>query len=550
MHIDSQTTHRNGKTYTRHLLRTSYRDGKKVCKKTIANLSHCSEAEIDAIKLALKHRNDLAQLGTIGGGIKLVQGLAIGAIFLLYTIAQRLGIVTALGTNRQGMLALWQVFARVIGQGSRLSAARLARAHAVGAILDLSRLDEDDLYENLDWVHDQQRRIEIALHDMRKTEGKSNIYFYDVTSSYFEGVDNDLAEFGYNRDGKSGKKQIVIGLLCDHDGRPLSIEVFSGNTSDLKTFSSQINKAAEDFGAKEVTFVGDRGMIKSGQISDLGENNFHYITAITKAQIDSLLNSGVLQMSLFDETVAEVKADDGVRYILRRNPHRAAEIAESRNNKLYTINTLAQELSNYLAEHPRASSEVVLRRMQGKAERLKIAKWVTISVNNRVVQVVVNEEALAEQSKLDGCYAIKTDLTEEVASAKEVHDRYKDLGLVESAFRDCKTNHLEIRPIYVRKEKRTRSHVFIVMLAYMIIQELREKWRYIDITVEEGIDLLASLCITEVITKDGKAATLIPQPRPEIKRLLDAAEVELPPVLPLERKTVVSTKNGLDEARI
>ena len=201
---------------------------------------------------------------------------------------------------------------------------RLAAHHAACDILDLEAFDEDDLYENLDWLCENQAAIEGRLFNHLGASPAPEVFLYDVTSSYLEGTENELAAFGYNRDGKRGKKQIVIGLLCDGAGEPLSIEVFTGNTSDPKTLAPQIRKAAERFGARGVTFVGDRGMIKSGQIEALGEERFHYITAITKAQIRTLLKDQVIQLDLFDRDLAEVEANDGLRYILRRNPARRA----------------------------------------------------------------------------------------------------------------------------------------------------------------------------------------------------------------------------------
>ena len=215
--------------------------------------------------------------------------------------------------------------------------------------------DEDDLYANLDWLADNQAEIESRLFAQRKAASAPDVFLYDVTSTYLEGEHNAFAAFGYNRDRKSGKRQIVIGLLADADGRPLSIEVFPGNTSDVKTFSSQVSKAAARFGAERVTFVGDRGMIKAPQRAELGAADFHYITAITKAQIDALIAAGVLQMDLFEETLAEVEGEEGERYVLRRNPARAAELAASRQDKLTTLQTAAEAANTYLSEHPRAA---------------------------------------------------------------------------------------------------------------------------------------------------------------------------------------------------
>lgn len=236
MHVDSCTTKANGKKYTRHLLRESYRENGKVKHRTLANLSHCSHEEIQAIKLALKHKRNLQELGNINELIVVHQGVSAGAVWTLWEVAQRLGLVNSLGSTQQGKRALWQVFARVLEQGSRLSAVRLANAHAACDILELEAFDEDDLYLNLDWLADEQARIEDRLFRLRYGEQKPDLYLYDVTSSYLEGVCNELAAFGYCRDGKSGKMQVVYGLLCDSLGRPVSIQAFPGNTIDTKTF--------------------------------------------------------------------------------------------------------------------------------------------------------------------------------------------------------------------------------------------------------------------------------------------------------------------------
>jgi hypothetical protein len=281
MYLDSSTVTKGDKTYTRHLLRESYREGKKVRHRTIANVSECSEEEIAAIRLALRHKKNLSEL-TIAEKVQTFsqkQGLSIGAVWSVYAIAKQLGIVEAFGTTREGKLGLWQVMARVIDQGSGLSAVRLAGEHAACDVLGLGKFDEDDLYENLDWLCEQQASIEDRLfRNLYRTE-KPGLFLYDVTSSYFEGTHNELAAFGYNRDGKKGKYQIVIGLLCNEVGVPLSVEVFTGNTQDPQTVGPQIKKVAERFGSQEVTFVGDRGMIKNQQIEQLGSEpyGFHYI---------------------------------------------------------------------------------------------------------------------------------------------------------------------------------------------------------------------------------------------------------------------------------
>ena len=291
MHIDDQTYQRNGKTYRRALLRNSYRKNGKVYHDTIANLSKCSQEEIDVMKFALKNKNALTALNITGEKVQTRQGMIVGAVWVLHQLAKRLGIEKALGRRKEAKLALWMVIAAVIGSVSRLSATRLAQSHAACDVLSLDGFCEDDLYGILDWLDENQNKIEDRLFKNRYKNKVPNLFLYDVTSSYFEGNKNELSEYGYNRDGKKGKKQIVIGLLTDDEGYPVSCEVFRGNTKDPQTFKNQIDKVAKRFGIQKVTFVGDRGMIKSAQISELSAEDY-YITALTKPQIEKLLKSG------------------------------------------------------------------------------------------------------------------------------------------------------------------------------------------------------------------------------------------------------------------
>jgi len=547
MYIDRSTVHRGDRSYTRYLLRESYREGKKVQHRTIANLSRCSPEEIEAIRLALRHKQNLKKVMEQGVPVGIKQGLSVGAVWLLYEMARRLGMVDALGETRQGKLALWQVMARVMDQGSRLSAVRLAGHHAACDVLDLGKFTEEDLYENLDWLGKEQARTEEALFRRLPRERSPGLFLYDVTSSYLEGTQNQLSAFGYNRDGKKGKRQIVIGLLCNGEGVPLSVEVFAGNVQDPQTLGPQIRKAAERFGAEGVTFVGDRGMIKGEQVKELGDRGFHYITAITKPQIERLLGQEVIQMGLFDQGLAEVRTAEGIRYVLRRNPARAEEIQKSREDKLASLRKECDRQNQYLLEHPRAFLEVAWQKLKGRAEQLKISPCVVCSAQNREITLHIDAEALAEESKLDGCYVLKTDLADVAITKELIHHRYKDLCLVESAFRSSKTVDLELRPIHVRLATRTRGHVFVVMMAYRIIQELARRWQQLDVTVQEGIDELCTLCGNEV-TLNGAACNQIPQPRESIQRLLQAAQVQMPEVLPC-KGVVVTTKKKLQSRR-
>src|SRR5215471_6759254 len=472
MYIDTSHITRGGKTYTRHLLRESYRAHGKVLHRTIANVSQCSEAEIAALRLALRHKEDLEHLGTLQDALTLKQGLSLGAVWTVYHVARRLGIAQVLGTTRAGKLALWQVIARVIDQGSRLSAVRLAMAHAACDVLGVGPFDEEALYENLDWLAEAQARIEDRLFAQRQKTTPVNLFLYDVTSSYLEGTHNELAAFGYNRDGKKGKLQIVIGLLCDEDGYPVSIEVFPGNTQDPHTVAAQVEKLKGRFGVTAITFVGDRGMLKNQQVEDLTQHGFHYITAITKPQIDKLLRTGIFQMELFEQELAEVLTDEGIRYVLRRNPMRAQEMRDPRHAKLATLQAQVAKQNHYLTAHPRANAQGALQKLVARAEKLRLADWVELTVAERTITLTIKEDVQQKAAQLDGCYVLKTDLTPAQAPKELVHDRYKDLASVEQAFRACKTVHLEVRPIFLRLEARTRAHTFVVMLAYQIIRYL------------------------------------------------------------------------------
>jgi len=551
----TQTTaaSKSGRSYFCTLLRESYRQGTEVKNRTIANLSHCKPEEIAALRLALKHKGNLAELGSIEESVRLQEGPSVGAVWTIYSVAKRLGIEKALGTERAGKLALWQVIARAIDQGSRLSAVRLAQTHAGCDVLGMSRgFDENDLYDNLGWLQEHQSQIELSLfrtHQKGKAEKKRELFLYDVTSSYFEGMCNALSDWGYNRDGKKGKKQVVVGLLCDELGEAVSVEVFPGNTSDLKTFANQIAKVTIRFGCQRVTMVGDRGMIKSAQIEQLKDvEGLYYITAVTKPQIETLIHGGVVQLSWFDEKICEVESD-GVRYVLRRNPQRVEDLKRSRQDKHASVSRLVEKKNRYLAEHPRAKIDVAQREVFSKILQLKLHGWLKVQAADRELRLEEDDQALAEASRLDGCYVVKSNLPKEYADAQTLHDRYKDLALVEQAFRTSKTGHLEMRPWHVRIERSTRGHALVVMLAYLIVRHLRQAWADLDLTVEEGLKQLTTLCATQILVKGEVRCNQIPIPRDLSQKLLRAADIHLPEALPHLGARVV-TRKKLTERRV
>lgn len=544
MFIDDSTYTSKGKTYRRVLLRNSYRLNGVVKHDTIANLSNCSADDLAHLKKSLKlAKRD--SFGQGGGAFELKQGLSVGAVWTLHQIAKDIGISEALGDSREAKLVLWMVYARLLGKGSRLSATRLMSQHAGCDVLDLGSFTEDDLYDAMDWVEKEQGNIEKDLFQIKYKEELPIFYLYDVTSSYLEGTQNELGEFGYNRDGKKGKQQIVIGLMTDAKGWPIAIEVFEGNTHDTKTVKRQIKKLADRFGVKEVTFVGDRGMIKRTQIEDLKDEEFHYITALTKPEIETLVKKEIISLSLFDSKIAEIDAES-IRYVFRRNPQHAREIEDSRQRRLARLVEFCNAKNEYLKTHKKAKVHSAKKALENKAKDLQISDWVDMSESGRNITVSINEQRKKEVMVLDGCYVLKTDRKKEEISAQEIHDRYKNLADVEWAFRTMKTTLLEMRGGFVRKASRTKAHVFIVMLSYMMAYKLRRHWHDLEVTVEEGISELSSIHAIEVHFPK-MSYQQIPQPRSSAMLLLERAGIALPDAIPCscEKGKSVQWKKGI-----
>ena len=541
MYIDTSTTTINGKTYTRCLLRESYRENGKVKNRTLGNISNCSEAEIAAMKLALKHKDNLSALMNIQD-VELYDGPRVGVLYALKTVAERIGLIKSLGSSYDAKLALWQIMARLIGQGSPLSAVRMADSYGACDVLNLEPFTEDDLYANLAWITQEQERIEKQLFKNRLSLASPELLLYDVTSSYLEGMENVLAAFGYNRDGKRGKKQIVIGLLCTTDGDPVAVRVFAGNTNDKSTVAEQIRTVAQIFGVESITLIGDKGMIKTPQAKELTEAGLHYITTLSKPEIRMLLQAEVLQMDFFDRDLYEVDNKiDNVRYILRRNPVRESEMARNRQERIQKIHRFVEEKNNYLAASIKCDKEVAAKYLQKKIVQYKLNNILELECQERVFTVKINEEGLKEKALLDGCHVVKTDVKKEVLSAQQVHEQYKDLAKVEHAFRTFKQGHLEIRPVHVRTEASTRGHVFVVMLAYKIERYLSALWKQCECTVPEGIDELGSLR-SVIVSHKGASCQRIPQPRGLAEKLLTAADIILPLIIEAKNVSVVTRK--------
>ena len=433
---------KHGKSYTSILLRESFRVGSSVKSKTLAVLTHLPAHVLAAVRQAVAQPVDsLPKLAEASAqALRFRQAESFGALWTVDQIAQQLGIKKALGVTQAAELGYWQVLARVLRPGTSLLAmVRLATQCAAAGVLGWRRaFSEDDLYTNGGWLEGRHAVIERRLWQARPCQPKEQLFLYDVTSSYLEGEHNALAAWGYNRDRKAGKKQLVIGLLTDSQGEPISVQVYPGNTSDLKTFGDQVQKVKTELGGAGVTLVGDRGMIRTAQKELAQKAEFHFITALTKPQIQKLLADQVLQMELFDEQVHEVLDADGRRFVLRRNPVRQAELQRSRQQKQATLEAALQKANTYLAEHPRAKVGTQQRRLEARLKSFKVQEWLAVNVKEQRLGLTLDAEALKTAAQLDGCYVVETDLKPAQADAQTVHDRYKDLALSNGIFAPSK----------------------------------------------------------------------------------------------------------------
>jgi transposase len=518
------------------LLRESFREGSKVKKRTIANLSSWPASRIEVFRRLLRGELDALPLE------ELFQGPIFGLLFVLKQIADQLGLTAAIGHSRLGKLALFLVLARLPQQGSRLSALRWAQDHAVSEVLGLASFDEDDLYAALDDLCARQEKIERALyHQYQRRSGKQppRLFLYDVTSSYLEGERNELGAFGYNRDGKKGKLQIVIGLLTDAVGEPLAVRVFEGNRSDPTTVAEQIQIVKEQFLVEELVFVGDRGMVKSKGKQALEQAKLRYITALTDPQIRGLLKRGILQLELFSEQLCEVQ-DHGVRYVLRKNELEAARERHRLEDKLAKLEEKIAARNEETKKKQRCQPEAGKRKLEAWAAQHKLQGAVTVKLEGRMLMLERQEAAISTSLELAGCYVVTTDVLPESMNTKEVHDSYVSLQKVERDFRAMKTGLLEVRPLFVRKESRTRGHVFCCMLALKLSREMerrvREHFGTTDsnphaITLGDALTSLASLCLMHYKIDEKTTVTKLPQPSANQAKILTALGVTLPAMM-------------------
>jgi len=464
------------------LLRESYREGSKIRKRTLANLSKLPDSVVDNLKIVLKGGTAIENLSE---SFSVVRSLPHGHVAAVLGTLKKLNLHNKIApdNSRKRSLVLAMIVARILDPRSKLATARGLRSEtcfsSLSELLGLEKADEDELYEAMDWLVSKQESIENELAKTHLSEGA--LVLYDVSSTYFEGTQCPLARYGYNRDKKKGFLQIVFGLICDKRGCPVAVEVFEGNTSDTTTITAQIEKVRHRFGIQQVVWVGDRGMITNTRI--LAEfqpvAGLDWITALRAPQIRQLVEQEAVQLSLFDETdLIEFSCSDypGERLIACRNPMLAEEKSLTR---VALLQATEQELNKIVIATSRdkralkGADQIGLR--VGRVLNSKgVGKYFNIAITDESFSFARNEMAITKDSALDGVYIIRTSVKPETLDAAQTVRVYKSLSTVEQAFRSYKTVNLKVRPIYHRLEQRVKAHIFLCMLAYYVEWHMRK----------------------------------------------------------------------------
>ena len=464
------------------LLRESFRHKGRVCKRTLCNLSGWSPAHVEGLRGVLKG-------GTVipaeHDAFTITRSLPHGHVAAALGTARKIGLDRILGPagDRCRDLVLAMLTGRILDPVSKLAAARtLSPATAscsLGEVLGLGEVDDAELYAALDWLLERQAAIETALAKRHLQNG--TLVLYDVSSSYMEGRCCPLAKRGYNRDGKKGMLQIVYGLLCASDGCPVAIEVFDGNTGDPTTLAPQIDKLKQRFGLSHVVLVGDRGMITEARITeDVKAAGLDWITALRAPAIKELLNSGALQLTLFDtRDMASIASPDfpGERLVVCRNPDLAADRSRKRDELLAAtekdlarIKTAVERKRNPL----RGTAEIALA-VGAVLNTYKMKKHFDLTIADDAFSYARKTAEIAAEAATDGLYVVRTSLAEAALNDADTVRSYKSLALVERAFRCIKTVDLNVRPVYHWLEGRVRAHVLLCMLAYYLEWHMRRK---------------------------------------------------------------------------
>ena len=461
------------------LLRETYREGGKVRKRTVGNISNLPMDQVEAIRRILKGE----KLIPVEEAFEIIEGGSRfhGNVEAVLTAMKRLGFPSLIASraSRQRDLVMAMVAARILKPQSKLATTRWWSDTTLPEILNVSDADEDDLYEAMDWLLERQPYIERKLAARHLDE--DGLALYDLTSSYFEGVTCPLAAFGHNRDGKKGKLQVNYGLLTNKRGIPVSVSVFEGNVGDPKTLLPQVKKVRERFGIESFVLVGDRGMLTQKQIDAVRQfEGVDWIGALRPGAIRKLLEGDAIQMGLFDErNLFELEHPDfpGEGLVACRNP----ELAERRATKRQSLlDATARELEKVrgMVQRGRLRGKDKIGVRVGKVlNKYRVAKHFVLEISDDAFSYHIDENKVAEEAALDGIYVVRTSLPASRMDAAETVRSYKQLSQAERAFRSFKTVDLMVHPIHHRLDNRVRAHIFLCMLAYYVLWHMVEVWR-------------------------------------------------------------------------
>lgn len=492
------------------LLRESYRDEGKVRHRTIANLSSWPDDLVFGLRELLKNHRAGNPVTPATEGFRIERSIPHGHVQAVVGTIERLKLDHLISSKRcpERDRVIAMIAARILTPGSKLSTTRaLNAASRSNTLAEACGIDgdvhENDLYDAMDWLLKRQARIEKSLAARHLQDG--SLVLYDLTSSYFEGTTCPLAKLGYSRDGKKGKLQIVFGLLCDSRGCPLAVEVFDGNTADPSTVGKQIEKIRHRFGLKRVVMVGDRGMLTQVRIDEELRpiEGLDWISALRSSQISSLVESGSIQMELFDQrNLAEISSPDfpGERLVVCRNPALAARRRHKREALLTSTEAKLEKvrLAVNRAKAPLRGKDKIGLSVGRKIDAHKMAKHFQIQITDDSLAWQRDEEKIRREAATDGLYVVRTSLPTGTLSADDIVERYKDLSAVENAFRSIKTVDLKVRPINHYNPDRVRCHIFLCMLAYYVEWHMRQALK--PLLFDEDDPEAARLARTDVVS--------------------------------------------------
>ncbi len=462
------------------LLREDHREGKRVVKKTLANLTNWPEHVVNGLRVLLQGETVVK----LEGSFAITRSLPHGHVAAVLTTLKRLGLHQLIGSrsSRKRNAVVAMIVARIIDPQSKLATVRgfskETLYNSLAQECGINQLDEDDLYKAMDWLLERQAKIEDKLAARHLKQGA--FVLYDLTSTWYEGQTCPLAKLGHPRDKKKGKLQIEFGLLCDVQGRPVAVEVFEGNTGDPATVASQIQKVRRRFGLERVVIVGDRGMLTDARIREELQDvkGLDWISALRGPAVKKLMENNDFTMSLFDDRdLAEISAPDypGERLVVCRNPFLAEDRRRTREELLNATEKLLESIAKATQRerNPLRSKKDIAFRAGKIINKYKVGKHFKLTITDDDFVYERKDEQIKAEAALDGFYVIRTSVPAKIITPEDAVSTYKRLSVVERAFRCMKTVDLKVRPIFHRLENRVRTHIFLCMLAYYVEWEMR-----------------------------------------------------------------------------